>query len=467
LSAQGSVQTALLLRRVIFIASVSLVTLLLNHNEAELRLAHTEGPITERKPTSETPGANGMGAHSGGLLEKTGLVGNLAQHMENMNVEGYDEQPDTAVQGNSSVASLTGTKKYVVKQSIARAIRSQQRTKISGKTNLAEPYTGQTRSKVNFTLRPLELRDVGACFHLGDRIFSETKFNNLYRTWDEFEVVNLINSHPEFCFIAETVEDDEISQPNLTNKTLAGFALGSVLIKKNGKFCIGYLDWVVVEPRFQCQGIGTALIKRVIDALRDEYQVKILIADTPAGNKPAINFFTQRIGLTEMVPHVYMSRKVFPETSLTGNGNVTVRRMRVHDLHTVHSLGEVLFEKFPNLIRNWDQHAVMSQFQTDREFSLVAISDGRLAGFALGTYIEKPLQKIKIGHLTWLGVHPDYSRRGIGRRLVIEFESLVREEGCQQLLVDTEADNGPAIALFNKLNFSHIEKHVYFSKSVT
>jgi len=89
-----------------------------------------------------------------------------------------------------------------------------------------------------------------------------------------------------------------------------------------------------------------------------------------------------------------------------------------------------------------------------------------IAGFALGTYIEKPLQKKKFGHLTWLGVHSDYARRGIGQRLVLEFEKLVREEGCQQLLVDTEADNAPAISLFNKLNFSHKEKHVYFSKAV-
>mmetsp|Transcript_4936 Transcript_4936/g.6511 ORF Transcript_4936/g.6511 Transcript_4936/m.6511 type:complete len:154 (-) Transcript_4936:70-531(-) len=148
--------------------------------------------------------------------------------------------------------------------------------------------------------------------------------------------------------------------------------------------------------------------------------------------------------------------------------NVSVRMLQVDDLHIVHSLGEKLFEKFPNLIRNWDQHAVMSQFQTDREFSLVAVCGNNriIAGFALGTYIEKPLQKKKFGHLTWLGVHPDYARRGIGQRLVLEFEKLVREEGCQQLLVDTEADNAPAISLFNKLNFSHKEKHVYFSKAV-
>ena len=40
------------------------------------------------------------------------------------------------------------------------------------------------------------------------------------------------------------------------------------------------------------------------------------------------------------------------------------------------------------------------------------------------------------------------------------------QEGCQQLLVDTEGDNFPAINLFNKLNFSHKEKHVYFSKQL-
>jgi len=51
-------------------------------------------------------------------------------------------------------------------------------------------------------IRPMRMGDLAAVYHLGDEIFKASKFLNLHRTWDSFDV--------KLCFVAHNSEDDEI-----------------------------------------------------------------------------------------------------------------------------------------------------------------------------------------------------------------------------------------------------------------
>ena len=43
----------------------------------------------------------------------------------------------------------------------------------------------------------MEVDDLAPVFHLGEKLFTASKVPNLYRTWDEFEVVGLFQSDKE------------------------------------------------------------------------------------------------------------------------------------------------------------------------------------------------------------------------------------------------------------------------------
>jgi GNAT superfamily N-acetyltransferase len=65
----------------------------------------------------------------------------------------------------------------------------------------------------------------------------------------------------------------------------------------------------------------------------------------------------------------------------------------------------------------------------------LAVDDGRPVGFA--AYLSR--DDDRTAELTWIGVHPDFHRRGIGRRLVISIEEELKRKACGRLEVYTVA----------------------------
>ncbi len=143
----------------------------------------------------------------------------------------------------------------------------------------------------------------------------------------------------------------------------------------------------------------------------------------------------------------------------------TVRQMEIDDLAAVFHLGERLFtaREAPNLYRTWDEYEVVSLFQSDAEFCLVAEEDDQIVGFALGTTVTKSHSAWKYGYLVWLGIDPTYHGQGIASKLFYRFRDLMLANGARILLVDTEADNLPALYFFRKMGFGNPQEHIYLS----
>lgn len=153
-----------------------------------------------------------------------------------------------------------------------------------------------------------------------------------------------------------------------------------------------------------------------------------------------------------------------PETKKK-RANVSLRQMEIDDLAIVFHLGEKLFtaRDVPNLYRTWDEYEVIDLFLSDSEFCLVAEAGEQIVGFALGTTLTKSRSAWKYGHLLWLGVDPEFHAEGIASRLFYRFRDLMVAEGTRILLVDTEADNLPALHFFRKMGFGSPQEHIYLS----
>ncbi len=147
---------------------------------------------------------------------------------------------------------------------------------------------------------------------------------------------------------------------------------------------------------------------------------------------------------------------------------IDIREMEIDDLPTVYHLGEELFtsEDFPFLYRTWDEFEVTEYFTMDAELCLVADVDGEVAGFVIGTTMEKPGTAWKYGYVAWLGVRKEYQGMHIGRRLYEGLEKRMVDEGVRMMIVDTEASNLKAIKFFKNVGFGKTKTHIWMAKVV-
>ncbi|HIK25074.1 MAG: GNAT family N-acetyltransferase [Thermosynechococcus sp. Uc] len=147
--------------------------------------------------------------------------------------------------------------------------------------------------------------------------------------------------------------------------------------------------------------------------------------------------------------------------------NIIIREMGIDDIAPVFHLGEELFtsDLYPSLYRIWDEWEVIGFYNTDPEYCLVAEADAQVVGFILGTIISKA--PWVYGYINWLGVHPQYQRRGIADRLVDKLIERMIEEGARFMLVDTDPANTPAVKFFTRKGFGNPRRHVFFSLNLT
>lgn len=144
---------------------------------------------------------------------------------------------------------------------------------------------------------------------------------------------------------------------------------------------------------------------------------------------------------------------------------IEIRTATIDDLAAIFHLGEKVFtsQEFSNLYRTWDEYEVTHLFNSETEYVLVAEADGRVVGFAMGTIIEKARSAWNYGHLLWLGVDPDFARLGIASQLFDRFREIMETTGIRMLMVDTQADNTPAVKFFQRKGFENPTEHVYLT----
>lgn len=142
--------------------------------------------------------------------------------------------------------------------------------------------------------------------------------------------------------------------------------------------------------------------------------------------------------------------------------------MQLKDVAAVYELGQKLFtaEKLPTLYRSWDDHELAQLFSNDAETCLVAETEDRIVGFALGRVMEKPRSAWRYGWLLWLGVEARFKRSGVATRLLHQLTGLFIDRDARIMLVDTDARNHGALAFFRRNGFGQEIRHVYLSQNL-
>lgn len=148
---------------------------------------------------------------------------------------------------------------------------------------------------------------------------------------------------------------------------------------------------------------------------------------------------------------------------------VRIRGMSIDDFAEVFHIGEQVFsvEYSQSLYRTWDEYEITTLYNSDSELCLVAEAGDTILGFALGTTVEKHNSPWKYGYLVWLGVRRNIQQGGIGSGLFKEIKRRMKEDGVRMIIIDTSADNHPAIRFFQKQGFGNNQEHVYMSLNLT
>ncbi|MDF1577982.1 MAG: GNAT family N-acetyltransferase [Desulfurivibrionaceae bacterium] len=146
-----------------------------------------------------------------------------------------------------------------------------------------------------------------------------------------------------------------------------------------------------------------------------------------------------------------------------------IREMTIDDLAAVFHLGEELFtsDYSSSMYRTWDEYEITTLYNSDNELCVVCERDGEIAGFALGTTVEKQHSSWKYGYLVWIGIRPDLQKLGAGDKLFNEIKQRMVEQGVRMMIVDTDADNEAGIGFFRKQGFDSIQQHVYMTLNLS
>lgn len=161
---------------------------------------------------------------------------------------------------------------------------------------------GEKLKRPAFKIRQMEIDDIAMVFHLGEKLFKAEEAPNTYRTWDEYEVIELYYGDVEFCLVAAL------------NKKIIGFALGSTITKAHSAWKYGHLIWLGVDPKYQRIGVAERLFRRFKEIMLKE-NVRMLVVDTELENLPALRLF-RKLGFRNPQQHLYLTMNLESERQL-------------------------------------------------------------------------------------------------------------------------------------------------------
>lgn len=131
---------------------------------------------------------------------------------------------------------------------------------------------------------------------------------------------------------------------------------------------------------------------------------------------------------------------------------ITYRPMTLDDIPQVQLVERKCFTT------PWSRSIFVSEVtRNDNAVYIVAEMGERIAGYA-GVWII-----LDEGHITNIGVHPDFQRRGIGRALMEHLTVCAVARGVTCMTLEVRVSNNAAQALYTQLGFvpSGIRKQYY------
>jgi GNAT superfamily N-acetyltransferase len=88
------------------------------------------------------------------------------------------------------------------------------------------------------------------------------------------------------------------------------------------------------------------------------------------------------------------------------------------------------------------------------DLSIVAVSEGKVCGFAIGRQAYIVERDAVIGEIAILGVHPAYQHHGVATRIVNVIHDKLRSRGVSTVLIKLDPGDEDMKAFFAKIGFS-------------
>lgn len=123
---------------------------------------------------------------------------------------------------------------------------------------------------------------------------------------------------------------------------------------------------------------------------------------------------------------------------------MTIERMNESHVSQVAQLEKLCFSD------PWSERSVASELQNKLALWLVAVEDGRVAGYVGSQTVMDETDMMNIA------VHPDFRRRGLAEQLVLALVEALKGQGSRCLMLEVRESNAPARKLYEKLGFSQV-----------
>jgi [ribosomal protein S18]-alanine N-acetyltransferase len=125
---------------------------------------------------------------------------------------------------------------------------------------------------------------------------------------------------------------------------------------------------------------------------------------------------------------------------------VSVDDMRIADIAQVHDIERLSFAT------PWPAHAFEQELRGNRLARYVVARtalgpEELVVGFA-GVWLM-----VDEAHITTFGVHPEWRRQGVGRRLLLRLADLSMELHAARMTLEVRVSNEPAQALYQRFGF--------------
>jgi ribosomal protein S18 acetylase RimI-like enzyme len=155
-----------------------------------------------------------------------------------------------------------------------------------------------------------------------------------------------------------------------------------------------------------------------------------------------------------------------PLDTMSDGAEITVREAHEEDLDAV----SVLAARLVRMHYDWDNQRFLradpsiesgyrrflaGELNNAESLVLVAIVDGRVAGYAFGRHEPRNWELLmdESGVLHDVYVDETVRGKGVGTALVRAFVERMRQDGAQRIVLHTAAQNAAGQALFKKLGF--------------
>ncbi|MEM3784027.1 MAG: N-acetyltransferase [Candidatus Bathyarchaeia archaeon] len=144
----------------------------------------------------------------------------------------------------------------------------------------------------------MALEDLSDVWSLGEKIFTPSKLQFTYRTWNIDELLSLFYSDPELCLVAQDAK----------SKKIVGFAIGTILKRPYSPWTYGYFVWAGVKKIRQRHGVGKRLYRELEKRFKNK-GARIAIVDVESNNQAGMHFI-EKLGFKQSQTYIWYSKPI-------------------------------------------------------------------------------------------------------------------------------------------------------------